>query len=259
MQTYRKYGKEPHSIALIHGGPGAAGYMAPLAEKLSEGYGIIEPLQTKYTIEDQLEELKSVLLENGVSPFVLIGHSWGAWLSYVFAARHPYLIRKLILVASPPFEKKYSERIMDKRLSRLNKDDLYKYMELVNDIQNSDSFINSRAFAQIGNLMNKADAFDSNSTEMSYVDCNFNIFKHVWGEATQLRDSGELLTMAKQVQCPVVAVHGDYDSHPAEGVKIPLSDLVADFKFHLFEKCGHTPWIEKYASEKFYNILQDEL
>ena len=259
MHYLRKYGKVPHSIAIIHGGPGAAGYLAPIAEKLMKDYGIIEPFQTKYTIKGQVAELKSVLLENGNSPFFLIGHSWGAWLSLIFAARYPDLIKKLILVACPPFKKEYSENIMEKRLARLSEEDMFLYGKLLEDLQNSDSLLNSRAFAQLGNLMNKADAYDSNSYEMSYTDCNFNIFLRVWGEAAELRNSGKLLTIAKQIVCPVAAIHGNFDSHPANGVQIPLSDIIPDFRFHLLEKCGHTPWIEKYAREKFYMILQSEL
>jgi len=235
VHNYRKYGDTPFSIILIHGGPGAAGYMAPVAEKLSENYGIIEVFQTKYTINEQVEELKSVLLENGNSPFILIGHSWGAWLSFIFTVRFPDLVKKLILVACPPFEKEYSENIMEKRLARLGEDDMFLYGNLLEDLQNDDSSVNSKAFAQIGNLLNKADVFDSNSYEMSYTECNYEIFKHIWGEAAELRNSGRLFKIAKQIVCPVVAIHGDYDSHPANGVQIPLSDIIPNFRFHLLK------------------------
>jgi pimeloyl-ACP methyl ester carboxylesterase len=78
--------------------------MAPVARELSNMSGIIEPLQTAMSIGGQVEELQTVLKENTAFPVILIGHSWGAWLSFMFAAEYPSFISKLILVASGPFE-----------------------------------------------------------------------------------------------------------------------------------------------------------
>ena len=46
MRNFRLYGNKPYKIAVIHGGPGAPGEMAPVARELSSDYGVIEPLQT---------------------------------------------------------------------------------------------------------------------------------------------------------------------------------------------------------------------
>jgi hypothetical protein len=50
MDNLRKYGREPYTLALIHGGPGAPGEMAPVARELSRAYGVLEPLQTATTL-----------------------------------------------------------------------------------------------------------------------------------------------------------------------------------------------------------------
>ena len=78
-------------------------------------------------------------------------------------------------------------------------------------------------------------------------------------ESAELRKSGKLLSLGKDVKCPVVAIHGDYDPHPAKGVKQPLNSVLRDFKFILIEKCGHKPWMEQFAKNKFYKILKEEL
>jgi len=57
----------------------------------------------------------------------------------------------------------------------------------------------------------------------------------------------------------VVALHGDYDPHPAEGVQKPLAATLKNFRFILLEKCGHKPWIERQSRDKFYAILKEEL
>ena len=63
----------------------------------------------------------------------------------------------------------------------------------------------------------------------------------------------------QEIRCPVVAIQGDYDAHPAEGIRKPLSRVVKDFRFILIEKCGHYPWMERQAKDKFYEILKDEI
>ena len=88
---------------------------------------------------------------------------------------------------------------------------------------------------------------------------NQEIFRKVWKEAETLRISGKLIDTISSIKCPVVAIHGDYDPHPAEGVKKPLARILNDFRFIKLERCGHKPWIEKEAKDNFYRILRKEL
>ena len=78
-------------------------------------------------------------------------------------------------------------------------------------------------------------------------------------EAARMRVNGELISLAEHICCPVIAIHGDYDPHPAEGVQVPLSSRLTDFHFHLLPCCGHSPWMEQYAMETFYEIIVNEL
>ncbi len=119
MKTVRKWGQGPYSLAVIHGGPGAPGEVAPVARELSAIRGVIEPLQTATTLDLQVQELRSVLTEDAQGPVTLIGFSWGAFLSWMTAARYPLLVKKLILVSSPPFEESYAGSITRTRLDRM--------------------------------------------------------------------------------------------------------------------------------------------
>ena len=120
MKTVRKWGHGPYSLAVIHGGPGAPGEMAPVARELSAFTGVLEPFQTEMTLDGQVQELRSVLEEEAQVPVTLVGFSWGAFLSWMTAARYPSLVRKLILVSSPPFEESYAGAITRTRLDRLS-------------------------------------------------------------------------------------------------------------------------------------------
>src|SRR4030043_566948 len=110
MENLRKYGHEPFKVAVIHGGPGAPGEVAPVARELSSDMGVLEPLQTAKTIEEQIQELRAILEKNGDIPVTLIGFSWGAILPFIFAARNSLLVRKLILIESEESEKNMPEK-----------------------------------------------------------------------------------------------------------------------------------------------------
>lgn len=257
MENLRKYGNPPFNIVLIHGGPGAAGEMKPVAEELSKNFGVLEPLQTATSIDGQIQELKLVLEQNDTLPVILVGYSWGAWLAYILIAQYPELVKKLILVGSGPFEAEYTKNMMETRLSRLNNQDKVEAQSLLKELNQNQSD-NKDALEKFGKLISKADSYDPIPNIDVRVDVQKNIYQTVWPEADELRRSGKLLQLGETIQCPVVAIHGDYDSHPAEGAREPLSKTIKNFKFILLKNCGHKPWIERNAKEEFYKTLEKE-
>lgn len=259
MDNYRKYGKQPYSTIVIHGGPGAPGEMAPVARELSTSRGVLEPLQTEATIEKLLQELKDVLEKQSFTPVTLIGYSWGAMFSFLFTSRYPALVKKLILVSSGVFEEKYSTTIFNTRLSRLpaeSKAEVYELLAKLNEPSTSDK---NTLFSKLGELINSADSYNPTQIQNEIIECQYSIYENIWKEVRKLRVSGDLLSAGKKIICPVTAIHGDYDPHPAEGIEKPLSQTLSQFTFILLKKCGHCPWIEKEAKDQFYELLQAEL
>jgi len=254
----RKYGTSPYSVVVVHGGPGAPGEMRLVAEELSKSRGVLEPLQTADSVDGQIEELQRAIEENFTTPVYLIGWSWGAWLAYLLSARAPQLVKKLIIVSSGPFEESYAKEIMPTRMARLSSEEKAKVETILKALQSKDN--NNEILEQFGQLMDKADTFDpieiASKEEFEFQP---EIYEKVWTEAARLRSTGQLLELGKNIICPVVSIHGDYDPHPYLGVKDPLSNTFNNFRFVLLEKCGHTPWKEKQARDKFYEILKAEL
>jgi len=260
MKNLRKYGRSPYTVAVVHGGPGAPGEVAPVARELSSLTGVLEPLQTKSTLEGQVQELRGVLKEHADLPVILIGHSWGAFLSFIVAARYPALVKKLILIGSGPFEQKYADNIAGDRLNRLSEEERIEAINLIDIINGSAAGDKDKSLARLGVLFAKADTYDAlpPEKEPEPLGASEEINRKVWAEAKELRISGELLEMGKKIKCPVIAIHGDYDPHLAEGTKVPLVRVLKDFTFVLLEKCGHEPWMERYARDKFFRILREE-
>ena len=78
-------------------------------------------------------------------------------------------------------------------------------------------------------------------------------------EPIELGRKGHLVELCEEIYCPVTAIHGDYDPHPSKGVEIPLASLIEDFELIILEKCGHCPWIERNAKDRFFDILKREI
>ncbi len=253
MNNPRTYGNPPYRVALLHGGPGVSGEMAPVAAELSAQRGILEPLQTVDSLDGQVEELRLILNRHGDDPFTLVGYSWGAWLAFLLAARYPVLVKKIILVSSGPFEEKYAAEVRRNRVNRLNWEEQREVQILEKKLEDP------KAFARFGEIMAGTDYYDPLPIKIEGVELRPDIYQGVWPEAKKLRKSGKLLKAAEQIQCPVLAVHGDHDPHPAEGVQKPLSQALKNFRFILLEKCGHTPWMEKQARDEFFRVLNQEL
>lgn len=82
------------------------------------------------------------------------------------------------------------------------------------------------------------------------------MYNRIWNEAAKLRTNGELLKAFKNIQSKLFLIQGVCDPHPIEGVIKPLEENGIPSKTYILEKCGHNPFMEKYAKEKFYDILQ---
>jgi pimeloyl-ACP methyl ester carboxylesterase len=259
MENLRRYGNPPFNIAVIHGGPGAPGSAAPVARELALTRGVLEPLQTEETVEGEVQELRTVLEESAELPVILIGHSWGAMLSYIVAARYPSLVKKLIMIASGVFEEKYADSIDPVRWTRLSETERIEVSKLIDSLSDPANKNKNLAMARLGQLWAKSDSYDPISLNFEMLEARYEININVWAGAKILRNSGQLLEMGKRIRCPVAAIQGDYDAHPAEGIREPLTRAVKDFRFILLEKCGHYPWMERQARDKFYEVLKREI
>ena len=211
MSPVRKWGAGPYPVTVVHGGPGAPGEMASVARELSAVKGVLEPFQTETTLEGQVRELRSVLEKDGRVPVTLVGFSWGAFLSWMVAARYPTLVRKLILVGCPPFEEQDAASIT-KPGSTAYPENHREAEALLEQLEkpaaDGKEGDKNALLARLGNLLARADTFDPQTPEDKSFYCQYDVFKGVWDEACELRRKKTLLYMAREITCPVIAIHG---------------------------------------------------
>src|SRR5215471_18381979 len=146
MLRVRGYGQSGPGVIVLHGGPGAAGHMAPVARGLAQSYRVVEPFQRgsgseRLSVQRHVADLHETITvcAPGRHP-ALIGASWGAMLALAYAAAHPGSTGPLILVGCGTFdlgsraalERTIAERMNDdiraqlKRAEQLDPDERLK-------------------------------------------------------------------------------------------------------------------------------------
>ncbi len=258
--TVRKYGEEPFRVAVLHGGPGAPGSMAPVGRDMGETVGVLEPFQSEDSIDGQVEELRGQVREHGETPITLIGSSWGAVLALFFAARHPKLTRKIILVGSAVFDAESSAQIGPARLARLTEDNRKRHDEILQQLDDAPDDQRDALLAEWGTLLSDVDMYDPITRELEVEEVQFDVHTKVWSDFVAMRDGKDRLkTEFSKITCPTVIIHGEYDPHPIDGIRPFLETCIDDVSCHVLPKCGHYPWIEKHAREAFFEMLRGEV
>lgn len=254
----RKHGKEPYHIVVLHGGPGAAGSAFGLARLISKEFGVLEPMQSKYTIREQEEELRAQIENNCSGKVILAGHSWGAWLAGLFAERFSDKVEKVILIGCPPLDEAYVSKIGERRKGNMSPEEAKEFDQILRQLEEvwgeKDEYLR-----RLGEICDRADGYQEEKSLSDKAEVNGELYEKVWKEAAELRKSGKLLERFERISCPLVLIQGAVDPHPSEGVIQPLRDRNVDIKSYVLDKCGHTPWREKYAREEFARVLFSEL
>ena len=254
----RLYGAEPVKAAVVHGGPGAPGSVACVARELGKTCGVMEPMQSKDTISGLVAELAAQIRACTQEPITLIGHSWGAWLVVFFAQAHPEMVQHLVLVGSGPFRAEYVSRIGERRLQNLTEEERLAFRRVIAELNDETFPDRDRSLQTLGALAGKADNYEPVEVAQpgDSIPADGALYASIWPEADALRTSGALYDALAELHCPVTVIHGEQDPHPAEGVTEPMQEQGVDFTAHILPRCGHSPFKEKHAIDRFYEILR---
>lgn len=112
---YRLVGAGSDTVVVLHGGPGfSMGYLAPDLEPLAarhtllfydqRGAGRSTLVTDSAALDAQrfADDLEAVRRELGLARLTLLGHSWGAGVAALYAARHPERVGRLLIVGAIP-------------------------------------------------------------------------------------------------------------------------------------------------------------
>ena len=252
----KRYGPPGRTVVVIHGGPGAPGSAGLLAEGLADPLHVLEPWQRlssdiPLTVARHLEDLEDVL--SNVIPEerpALVGESWGAMLALAFAAAHSKRVAALGLIGCGTFDETARARLHSTLAERTP-------AELENQLTRLEARIldeNERA-AEAHAL---SDSLYTYRRAVAGSVTRFDLKGHQesWNDMIRLQGAGSYPAAFEAIECPVLMLHGAYDPHPGGMIRDGLQEFIPQLDYIEFEQCGHSPWVEEYARDRFFSILR---
>ncbi len=253
----REYGTGSESVIVLHGGPAAAGDLAPLARALGERWRVLEPFQRAsgdrpLTVARHVKDLDDLIGErcHGRRP-VLVGHSWGAMLALAYGAAHPTTPMSLALIGCGTFSsttRAVFEARMEARLTSADRAGLAH-------IEQTETCADRR-LAAVGRLMTRVYAHDLDEDTEGVAIVDARAHDETWADMVRLQDDGVYPAAFAVITVPVLMLHGEVDPHPGRVIYEELRTCLPQLEYRELPNCGHSPWRERQARRTFFEALE---
>ena len=257
----RRYGRSGRSVVVLHGGPGAPGSAAALARALADPLHVLEPWQrwssgVPLTVDRHVDDLADVIARDipGEKP-ALVGVSWGAMLALVFTSHHPDQVSALALVGCGTFDRQARAQLHDTLALRTRPELKAQLADLQSRFPNEEERL-AEAHRLTDSLYTYCRAADAEDPVEPF-DPKGQV--ETWEDMVRLQESGVYPARFVSIQCPVLMLHGAYDPHPGAMIRYSLKPYIRNLEYREFERCGHSPWIEAHARDRFLAELRSWL
>jgi pimeloyl-ACP methyl ester carboxylesterase len=252
----REYGAGTSTVMTLHGGPGAAGDLAPLARELAKRWRVLEPFQRgsgagRLTVATHVQDLDEVIRARcgGQRP-ILVGHSWGAMLALAYAASHPGTASALVLIGCGTFtaaaRAEFKARL-HARLTPADREELTRIEETIGD--------EDQRYAARGRLMMRVYACDVEDAPSEYEAVDALGHDETWTDMLRLQREGVYPAAFAAIRVPVLMIHGEVDPHPGTTIRDDLRTCIPHLEYVELAECGHSPWLERRARQRFYEVI----
>jgi pimeloyl-ACP methyl ester carboxylesterase len=249
MPRVREYGSSGPLVMLLHGGPGAPGYLAPLARSLAERFRVLEPFQrpsgdVPLTVALHVEDLHEFI---GARRPALVGHSWGAMLALAYAAAHPESAGPIVLVGCGTFDEASRARFHQLLNERLSAD----IAAIETRIADPDELLRAK-----GRLWFEASSYDIDAaaSESPEVDARANA--ETWADMLRIQKEGVYPAAFRAIRSPVLMLHGAAGPHPGRMILESLRPSIPHIEYREWPRCGHYPWLERHARREFVEAME---
>lgn len=244
-------------VIVLHGGPGTAGHMAPVARELAAEFRVLEPFQRgsgdrPLTVATHVADLAELIDSRcaGERP-VLVGFSWGAMLALAFAAAHPDKAGPLVLIGCGTFDRHARRRmqeILDERMDPRFRERLRE--EIVD---------RDERLRVTGELLLRAYSRDLITADTETETWDARAHDETWTDMKRLQEEGVYPAAFAAIASPVLMLHGAADPHPGRMILASLSAWIPQIEYREWERCGHYPWLERAVRAEFFTVLREWL
>ncbi len=252
----KHHGPIGRPVVVVHGGPGAPGSAGLLAEALADPFHILEPWQrtssdAPLTVARHIEDLAEVISRElpGETP-ALVGASWGAMLALAYTSVQPDCVSALALVGCGTFDRVARAQLTSTLADRTTKPLKDQIARLVTTVPDE----NDRA-SQVHVLSDPLYTYDRAVRE-PMVSVDLKGHTESWSDMIRLQDAGVYPAAFAAIRCPVLMLHGSYDPHPGALIRDGLSEFVPQLEYCELDRCGHSPWVEAHARDRFLSLLR---
>ncbi|MCL4401125.1 MAG: alpha/beta hydrolase, partial [Acidobacteria bacterium] len=210
----RSYGNSGPVVVVLHGGPGAPGYMAPVARGLADSFRVLEPFQRAsggepLTVPRHISDLHELIASCGKARPALVGSSWGAMLALAYAAAHPDCAGPLVLIGCGTFDTAARSRLQATIEERMD-DDLRRRLErLPREIPDA-----NERLRVTGSLLLPLYSYDPATTGQEIETCDGRGHEETWRDMLRLQSEGVYPAAFAGIRSAVLMLHGAFDPHP---------------------------------------------
>jgi pimeloyl-ACP methyl ester carboxylesterase len=183
-----------------------------------------------FTPDDLLDDLLAVMDGAGFQSAHLIGHSLGATVTLMAAARHPTRVEKVVAVGPASHVDSYIAAVLDhwQGLARTGMERRAVHLGLVLPAFGRQAF--ERLVPAVVDDMDRSPL--GRDTILRYIECD---------RAQDLRP------FVRRIDAPVLIVAGRDDQLTGPVHARALAASVPDVRVELIDDCGHTPQVERPA------------
>lgn len=244
-------------VVLCHGGPGLWDYLGGLAGRLSDDFRVLRWDQrgcgrsgpaAPYGIERAVQDVQDLHAALGIDgKWVVVGHSWGAYLALLTAVAHPETTAALVYVSGNGTPECWSERgraIANARAAaRLTLQQRERLADLEERTRSWDEEVEFRRLTWMADFVEHSPP-PGELEEMATTALTINFSVNRALSRAVLYPSDELLERCDRCEVPALLVHGSHDPRPDVGA-VELAGHLPHSRFALIDGAGHHPWVEQ--------------
>lgn len=229
----RSHGTSGPQVVVLHGGPAAVGSAEGLARGLSGSFRVLEPWQRgsgpePLSVATHIADLHALVTACcAEGPPAIVGESWGAMLALAYAAAHPQAAGALVLVGCGTFDLDARAKLRATLAEReALKRALYDYAPI-------------------------------EAPQDEAAGEPFDVVAHdeTWNDMVRLQQAGVYPAAFAAIVSPVLMLHGTYDPHPGPMIRASLEPHVPQLEYREWERCGHSPWTERFVRDDFFAVM----
>jgi pimeloyl-ACP methyl ester carboxylesterase len=89
-----------------------------------------------------------------------------------------------------------------------------------------------------------------------YEPLDVRAHKETWDDMMRLQSDGTYPKAFTGITSDVLMLHGNYDPHPGPMIHEYLRPFIRRLEYRELDRCGHSPWLERFARTEFFSTLK---